>query len=639
MSSNAMLPPNKLHSPSNRHISRHNTDNAQYTPKPHKPITISHSSDKILPSTSQRSTTGTSSTLKRSQSNTLNIVHELTPIQQHNQYLDNIEIDSRLPNDCSHNIKLKKELWKQLQFQPNSTQWLPHTQCKHLLIDFTVYIVGFDSIAHKILRKIGIGLSNGTAHTSILPYNITDLTQHNTIVVTSRRSILIEYYSVIKGIEIPNNIVCVSCNWLLQCYIDQTLLPYHPYILPNDIQPINTKIIVQQKLPPRTQSRILDRSASLLNSNKRSSTSNTTRSNSSSSRSNSDNINIFHNKVILFRAHYNDNQNTALRELVIKYGGRVATAEECEHTTAPDYVVVAKKVGWLVQYRTAYPYIHTNYVTEEWLQRCVEQHRIIDNDISVMSIPKSADRNVDVVTEMKQYTICITGGYCVDEYKSVKQAIEQSGAVFSDTMTNKVTHLICKRSGGEKYIWAQSHNIPCIHIQWLVRCLWTGLLQDTTSYIMTVDTTTAVSQTHSDASINSIQNSTMNETTGIIGTAYADNIRNAVKQTSTESQLATNITYINNNDIDNTYMNNISTVDIDELDAIVDIVPHKRVAVATDENELDILDVSIIESTLSQHSEPIMSQYSTNDYDESIVLLPATNADIDNQQQPMALLA
>ena len=557
------------------------------------------------------------------------VQHKLTRAQliyvEHNNYIDNMTsgtIDLRLPVDCHNDVKFNKSLLTQFLYKPadgTAQLYLLHNKSNQFMSSCTVVLYGWDHPIRQLLLRISCTL---TPHRqSYLTHNIEQLCDTNTYVVVPRRSIVTDYYKSYGITTIPNKIQMVSYNWLLQCYIDQLYHPVGTYILPVDT-PINQPITQSTRLQT-TQSRgITDRTVSLLNAthsdkNKLLRKSMTNLTKQSAIQMNSDTVNIFQNKLILLSCGKKDTRKQ-WQEQIIRYGGRCMSTHECAVHLSADFIVADV---WSINHRNEYTQLHINHVKPSWIDLCIQYKQLVMNDITVMNIPRHANKTI--IPQFSTLKLCCTGFGTIDEREPIINAIQQCGATYSDILDTSVSYLVCKLGTGDKYNHAIKHNITCVDVQWLARCLWTGRLLSVTDYpvkpynntmnsseIMKCDSTGIIPHTHSDASNN--HNTTLNDT---ISTAFAQQIKHAVTATSTDSQLndgqpAVNGAYINDQSINDGIMSN----NVDELEEAMSNEPFQR-SIPTISYDTNDGDVSELDLSTTQHNQPILC-HSTTDINE-----------------------
>lgn len=156
-----------------------------------------------------------------------------------------------------------------------------------------------------------------------------------------------------------------------------------------------------------------------------------------------------------------------ITELIEKRGGTVVDG----HHDNADYII-SPIVGCTAG---------SSVVSELWLEQCIVQNRLLGPDecsfFRPLVCPPSADRSL-----LSPLCISVSGYSGIERqfYSCLSTAL---GAVYTENLSRKNTHLLCAVASGPKYEFAKAtRQMVCTTASWLVDCARQGALLDPRPY-------------------------------------------------------------------------------------------------------------------------------------------------------------
>ena len=134
----------------------------------------------------------------------------------------------------------------------------------------------------------------------------------------------------------------------------------------------------------------------------------------------------------------------------------------------------------LVSEITRIPGIKVVLVNKVWISACVMDDRVYDPEdfpllfqpqtwsIRLLKQPSSSSSSSSslVKVKSKKFLISVTGFVDSSRY-GITSMLKEIGAEFTDTLSRKNTHLICKQAEGKKYTKALEWGLHVVSIDWL----------------------------------------------------------------------------------------------------------------------------------------------------------------------------
>ena len=133
----------------------------------------------------------------------------------------------------------------------------------------------------------------------------------------------------------------------------------------------------------------------------------------------------------------------------------------------------------LVSELTRIPGIKVVLVNKVWISACVMDDRVYDPtdfpllfqpqtwSIRLLQQPSSASPSSSLVkVKSNKFLISVTGFVDSSRY-GITSMLKEIGAEFTDTLSRKNTHLICKQAEGKKYTKALEWGLHVVSIDWL----------------------------------------------------------------------------------------------------------------------------------------------------------------------------
>ncbi|KAL9242974.1 hypothetical protein vseg_016921 [Gypsophila vaccaria] len=148
--------------------------------------------------------------------------------------------------------------------------------------------------------------------------------------------------------------------------------------------------------------------------------------------------------------------------LVSKGGVYVANySDDCTHVVVQDLVLDDPICVAAIRDKKA-------LVTTLWVEHSLDAGELLD----VSNIMYRPLKDLKGIPGAENFVICLTG-YQKYQREDIMRMTELMGAEFSKALVpNKVTHLICYKFEGEKYVWAKKlTKIKLTNHQWLEDCL------------------------------------------------------------------------------------------------------------------------------------------------------------------------
>ena len=149
-------------------------------------------------------------------------------------------------------------------------------------------------------------------------------------------------------------------------------------------------------------------------------------------------------------------QQQAARQLILKGQGSVSSGITL---AKEDYVVLplsnpglgSRRPGGAVQ------------VTLMWLERCLEEGKLLDPAVSPLFHPLQHKLPLDA---MRGLRVCVSG-YAGIERFFVERLSKALGCKFNDKLTRSTAFLVCCDTKSEKFVKAQEWGATCVTIDWL----------------------------------------------------------------------------------------------------------------------------------------------------------------------------
>ncbi|EPS64345.1 hypothetical protein M569_10438, partial [Genlisea aurea] len=109
----------------------------------------------------------------------------------------------------------------------------------------------------------------------------------------------------------------------------------------------------------------------------------------------------------------------------------------------------------------------STYVTTHWIHSCLEVGRLVEVSSHILFSPLQCKVPLP---GFEKHRLCASQ-YDVKEKQLLRNLCYVLGAKFSEKLTKKVTHLLCKFSSGDKYEAACRWGIKAVTADWINQCV------------------------------------------------------------------------------------------------------------------------------------------------------------------------
>ena len=157
---------------------------------------------------------------------------------------------------------------------------------------------------------------------------------------------------------------------------------------------------------------------------------------------------------------FTEHQHTILEKTIRIQGGKYTEFSLAETEPMDE----TQKRLYLVPFNCQSRLDARHTVTELWLERCLDEGRIVDFDEVVFYRPLRIETPLH---GFESYMIGITG-YDGLERQHLGKLVTRLGGKFTENFTRKNTHLLCKERSGVKYEKALQWKIPAVDRSWLL---------------------------------------------------------------------------------------------------------------------------------------------------------------------------
>lgn len=168
---------------------------------------------------------------------------------------------------------------------------------------------------------------------------------------------------------------------------------------------------------------------------------------------------VFRGKIFCFSNSFHEDRRAEIVQWVNQGGGEVVNddAKQNVHFTIECHGVIPNSADAS----------ETTYVSSHWIRSCLEDGCLLDVGIHILYSPLHCQTPLPGFERFR---------FCVSQYEEKDRMLLRNlcfvlGAKFMEKLTKKVTHLLCKFSGGLKYEAACKWGIPSITSEWIYECV------------------------------------------------------------------------------------------------------------------------------------------------------------------------
>lgn len=168
---------------------------------------------------------------------------------------------------------------------------------------------------------------------------------------------------------------------------------------------------------------------------------------------------VFRGKIFRFSNSFPEDRRAEIVQWVNQGGGEVVNddAKQNVHFTIECHGVIPNSADAS----------ETTYVSSHWIRSCLEDGCLLDVGIHILYSPLHCQTPLPGFERFR---------FCVSQYEEKDRMLLRNlcfvlGAKFMEKLTKKVTHLLCKFSGGLKYEAACKWGIPSITSEWIYECV------------------------------------------------------------------------------------------------------------------------------------------------------------------------
>ncbi|CAM6034721.1 unnamed protein product [Sphagnum compactum] len=167
--------------------------------------------------------------------------------------------------------------------------------------------------------------------------------------------------------------------------------------------------------------------------------------------------NVFGGSVFGFSDDISPDQRLAIAKQIVAGGGSLE-----EKSKRLDFLVVSHGIRPVALYSP-----NVRQISSHWISQCLQEATMLDPDSHVVFRPLQCQVPLSGFQDLR---FC-TSQYSERDRKLMRKLCHVLQAKFMANFNSKISYLLCKFQGGEKYESARRLGIPCVTENWLYACV------------------------------------------------------------------------------------------------------------------------------------------------------------------------